>query len=192
MIGRQYWANSQWILGDENGWVQGPAREHRFLPHTPKWFIRQFAMSKRTADEAELETPWIPVRRNPSTRVRASAVLESLVGMFVQEENNALRKLVAELRTDLAATRLELLHASHTIGRSARSLDRLRRANTIANNENATLRDAINWQRRTIDDIFARFPEVGHEYDWLNAQEVFDETETESIGTEDEMERRQM
>lgn len=142
-------------------------------------------MSKRTATDAELETPWVNTRtRNPSVRVRASAVLESLVGSFVQEENNALRAEINRVNTRYAEQSLILYQTSERAARAARSLDRTRRANIILSDTIVAERQSAQWWRNMVEDIFTRFPEVGHEYDWIRTAEVMDDEETE---TDEEM-----
>lgn len=127
-------------------------------------------MSKRKAEE--YETPWINCR-DKRTKVRASAVLESLCGSFINLENRALLAENNRLQ--------EFVHEN--INHRAELERRIRRMTTInrmLHETVARLQGECTWRRGIIDDIFARFPEVGHEYDWLNAAEQLADEETES------------
>lgn len=162
------------------------------MPAKPGDLIRHFTMSKRKASDAQMEiqqeqrdrdenfkSKWVNCR---PPRARASAVLESLVGSFVQKENNALMAENRMLRNQIAALSLSNVHLQHTLERRERSVARFRVANRTLSEVLQTKRHEVNFLRGQIEDMFARFPEVGHEYNWLNAEEVLaDDEEEEDI-----------
>ena len=71
------------------------------------------------------------------------------------QENNRLAHHVTEQRDHI----VEL----------ERRIRRMTTINRMLHERIARLEGEATWRRGIIDDVFARFPEVGHEYDWLNA-----------------------
>lgn len=127
-------------------------------------------MSKRKAEE--YESPWVNCR-DKRPKVRAAAVLESLCGSFINLENRALMQENNRLARHVTDQRDHILELE-------RRIRRMTTINRMLHERIARLEGEATWRRGIIDDVFARFPEVGHEYDWLNAAEELADAETES------------
>lgn len=126
--------------------------------------------NKRVRDEDDWYNP-VPSNRLPMstpTNIAADAAA-SIMDMWFFQENRAYEKKHAEMQAELDELR--------PYKRRHRRLSTLY---TMSVDRADGLHAENQWLRGMIDDIFTRFPEVGHEYEWLQTREVLDESETES------------
>lgn len=125
-------------------------------------------MSKRTANEHG----FIDMRGPKHAKVHPADQLCHIMGNWYYQQNEILRSQNEMLQGHVARLSSENIVAN-------RRYERARRANRIASDTVDTLRAETAFKTALIEEIFARFPEVLHEYQWAQAAEVLDGETTE-------------
>lgn len=144
--------------------------------------------NKRVKNDQGWFVPRTPENRlpppRPSTGSVASDAAAGIMEMWYFQEAKAWERVAGERKVEVERLEGEL---TTNIGRAVhaeRRMARYREANRVIIGSAQAMRDELQFKTNLIEEIFARFPEVLHEYEWLNAAEALDEEETE---TEDEL-----
>lgn len=139
--------------------------------------------NKRVKNDHGWFVPRTPENRlpppRPSTGSVAGDAAAGIMEMWYYQESKAWERVAGERKVEI-----ERLEAAMTvnIGRAVsaeRRMGRYREANRVIIGSAQAMRDELQFKTNLIQEIFARFPEVLHEYEWLNAAEALDETEDE-------------
>lgn len=129
--------------------------------------------------------PVLPPR--PSTGSLAADVAVGVLDTWYYQEAQAWQEVARTRAADLQASHLRCIELSRQVEQQQRVIARRNRFLTIANEQITGLRREVDFKTAMIAEIFARFPEVGHEYEWAYNDEVLGEHfDGEDAETEEE------
>ena len=125
----------------------------------------------------------LPVPR-PSTGSLASDAVCGIMEMWFYQEAKTWERVAGERQVRIERLEGQLTRHIGEAVRAERSAARYRAANRVIVESAQAMRNELQFKTAMIEEIFARFPEVRHEYEWFHATEVLDGEETE---TDDEL-----
>lgn len=132
--------------------------------------------------------PGVPVLPDkPSTGSVARDVALGVLDTWYYQESQAWQDLALKRQRDLANSHERCVQLSRQVDQQQRSIIRRNTMLNIANEQITGLRREVDFKTAMIAEIFARFPEVGHEYEWAYNDEVLgdffegEETEREEL-----------
>lgn len=111
----------------------------------------------------------------PSTGSLASDAVVGVLDTWYYQEAQAAQALAAERANALDACNRHLAILTENNIRLTRSNTRRGTLLNIANERVASLQRETEFKTALIAEIFARFPEVGHEYEWAFNREVLND-----------------
>lgn len=130
--------------------------------------------------------PVLPPR--PSTGSVAADVALGVLDTWYYQESQAWQELALKRQRDLANSHERCVNLSRQVDTLNRGLTRRNTLLNIANEQIGGLRREVDFKTALIAEIFARFPEVGHEYEWAFNDEVLGEHFEDPDATETEVE----
>lgn len=131
------------------------------------------------------DPPGLP-RLMPAGRSLAAEAVIGIMDTWYFQDANAWMKLCREQAVALASLQQLKLSNQVTIDQQRRAITRRNTLLNIANEQIAGLRREVDFKTALIAEIFARFPEVGHEYEWAMSPEILGEHFEEEIDTDRE------
>ena len=117
--------------------------------------------------------PVLPPR--PSAGSLAADVALGVLDTWYYQESQAWQELAFKRQRDLANSHERCLQLTRQVDTLQRSVTRRNALLNIANEQLGGLRREVDFKTALIAEIFARFPEVGHEYEWAFNDEVLGE-----------------
>ena len=113
----------------------------------------------------------------PGTTARASSsrTIEALVGVmdtWYYQEAQALQELYNKKLVENQTLQMELVRTMEANSGFVRRLNRYQTLLGLANAQVANQRRELTFKTGLIAEIFTRFPEVAHEYEWAYNSEV--------------------
>lgn len=131
------------------------------------------------------DPPGVP-RLMPARRSLAADAVIGIMDTWYFQDATAWMKLCREQAVALASLQQLKLSNQVTIDQQRRAITRRNTLLNIANEQIAGLRREVDFKTALIAEMFARFPEVAHEYEWAYNPEVLGEHFEEEIDTDRE------